>query len=130
MAKRDYDWIFSYHSRNVLSHYRASPHLYHLAEDDMGAELSPVSDSETEYFRVRCGFRRLSDGGVCLAVFKPDLDNLPTEDKRIWIGHSLQAPVFADEDPAFQRWIDRNLDGKLRTGPNTRFTANFSRCAR
>ena len=81
-----------YFERTVLCRYRASPNLYRLEEDDMGGVVSVEHADEDEssggprpeYFRVRFGFRRLSDARVVLAAFGPDLESLSESEQAVW----------------------------------------------
>jgi len=108
-----------YFERTVLCRYRASPNLYRLEEDDMGGVVSVEHADEDEssggprpeYFRVRFGFRRLSDARVVLAAFGPDLESLSESEQAVWAADHLPAPQFHDDDPAFDRWRDRYLKG-------------------
>lgn len=122
MNSYKYERLLSYFSRDVLSLYRASPHLYQLDEDDMGGTLEPIiapDDESTPWFRVRFGFRRLTDGTVCMAAFVPDLKKLSEKDRLIWLGHSLERCEFATDDASFERWVMRNLEGswEVEDGP-------------
>lgn len=114
--------------RTVLCHYRASPELYYLKEDDMGGSLKTIHDGDTEtsgdqparnWFQVRFGFRRLKDGRVCVAAFGPDVEKLPDQERLIWRGHLIENPTFAPSDPAFRRWVDRYLSASwaVEDGP-------------
>lgn len=104
--------------RTVLCHYRASPDRYILLEDDLGGRLKTATGNSSDsgaqpYFEIRFGYRLLEDGRRCLAAFGPDfLDRLPPKDKLIWQGHFIDDPVYADSDTIFERWVERNLEGK------------------
>jgi hypothetical protein len=124
----EYERLLIPFHRTVLCHYRASPDLYRLQEDDMGGSLKTVHDGGTQqdasainppWFQVRFGFRRLEDGRVCVAAFGPDLKKLPEKEQLIWRGHLIERPQFAKSDPAFLRWVSRNLDGswEVEDGP-------------
>jgi len=115
MNVSDYEQYLLFFNRTVLCHYRASPDLYLLEEDDMGGELSTCGDSQC-MFRVRFGFRRFEDSRVCVAAFLPDVEKLPEQDQLIWRGHMVEAPVFARDDPAFNRWVKCNLEGSWVEG--------------
>lgn len=117
--------------RTVLCHYRVSPDLYCLEEDDMGGCLKTIHDGESEaghdqparpWFQVRFGFRRLKDGRVCVVAFGPDVEKLPDQDRLIWRGHLIENPQFTESDPAFERWATRNLNGSwdVEDGPKRR----------
>ncbi|MGB6837512.1 MAG: hypothetical protein WBF66_07405 [Dehalococcoidia bacterium] len=118
MNVSDYDRYLVFFDRAVLSRYRASPDLYVLEEDDMGGELSTSAHLESG-FRVRFGFRRLEDNRICVAALGWDVKALPKEERVMWSGHLIQAPVFAEDDPAYQRWVKRNLEGSwdVEDGP-------------
>ena len=116
--------------RTVLCHYRVSPDLYCLEEDDMGGCLKTIHDGESEaghdqpsrpWFQVRFGFRRLKDGRVCVAAFGPDVEKLPDQDRLIWHGHLIENPQFTESDPAFERWAERYLNGSwgVEDGPKS-----------
>jgi hypothetical protein len=105
--------------RTVLCHYRASADLYCLEEDDMGGELSTRSDSAGPWVSVRFAFRRLADMRVCVAALGFDVEKLPAQDRLVWRGHLIPSPIFAEDDPAFSRWVKRNLEGSwdVEDGP-------------
>ncbi len=120
----EYERLLLYFHRTVLCHYRASPDLYSLEEDDMGGELKTICDDTEDalqrpYFQVRFGFRRLTDGRVCVAAFGPDIEKLPESEGLIWRGHLIQSPEFTENDPAFERWVNRYLEGswEVEDGP-------------
>lgn len=121
---KSYDRILAYFSRDVLTVYRASPHLYELEEDDMGGklELADNGNDGDEWFQVRFGFRRQADGIVCLATVAHDLKHLPDKDRMIWVAYLLDSVVFAEVDPSFDRWVNRNLEGswEVDDGPKQR----------
>ncbi len=109
--------------RSVLLHYRASPDLYEIEEDDMGGRLKTIGTEEEleedapppPWFDVRFAFRRLADGRVCIAAFGPDLSRLPEQDQLIWLARRLEHPQYAPVDPVFDRWAARNLEGSWET---------------
>ena len=113
------DRLLAYFQRTVLCRYRASPDLFQLQEDDMGGELAVTPQEEREdvgplrpaYFRVRFGFRRLDDGRVVVAAFRPDLESLPESENGAWAADYIEAPSFRSKDSAFERWKARNLEG-------------------
>ena len=114
--------FFVFFDRAVLSHYRASPDMYQLEEDDMGGRLENIQDYDEEkpsWYQIRFAFRRLADDSVCVAAFGPDIDKLAENEKYIWRGNLLEDPVFATKDTAFERWVSRNLDGswQVEDGP-------------
>ncbi len=120
-----YEKLLLYFHRTVLCHYRASPDLYNLQEDDMGGSLKPIWDGSApmpSWSQIRFGFRRLSDKRVCVAAFGPDVEKLTEKEKLIWRGHLIDNPLFAKNDPAFDRWVKRNLEGswEVEDGPNRR----------
>ena len=121
-----YEQFFHYFYRTALCHYRDSPDLYWLDEDDMGGTLKPVyelnppeASTLKTWIQVRFGFRRLMDDRIGIAGLKPDLAKLPREEQLIWQAHHIEAPVFAQNDPAFNRWVARYLDAKsgVDSGP-------------
>ncbi|HII05736.1 MAG TPA: hypothetical protein HA349_00025 [Methanotrichaceae archaeon] len=103
----------------MLAKYRASSHLYRLGEDDMGGTLVTITNnedvslhgSESNLFQVKFGFRRLEDKRVCIALFGPDIEKIPNKDLRIWRGYKIDKPIFAQDDPAFERWVNQYLEG-------------------
>ncbi|HET6402954.1 MAG TPA: hypothetical protein VFH95_16355 [Candidatus Kapabacteria bacterium] len=111
------DRLLVYFDRIVLCRYRSRPDLFSVVEDDMGGELSVVSaytdnaPAETAYFKVGFGFRELADGRVCVAAFGPDFQNVPESEMSAWHADHIASPTFASLDPAFERWIQRNLYG-------------------
>lgn len=126
MKSPEYEHLF-YFGRAVLASYRASPDLYSLAEDDTGGELTTLHNDEDgtspstthPWFRVRFGLRRLMDGRGCVAAFGPDLIKLPDQERRIWLAHQIECPIFAESDPAFERFANRFLEGRIgsESGP-------------
>jgi len=119
MIPRKYEQHFLYFDRSVLAQYRASPHVFCLKEDDMGGILETAiynnnldkSLSKNQYVKVRFGFRRLKNDCVCLAGLRYDVQELPEKDLLIWRGNMLNNPKFAQDDPAFERWVRRNIEG-------------------
>lgn len=97
----------AYFDRDVLASYRLSPDQFALVEDDMGGELSG------DHIFLRFAFRRLVDRRVRVALFRPDFSGLPRRDQQRWQGFHTGDEQFADDDPAFQRWVQRNLDGSF-----------------
>ena len=127
------DRFLGYFERSVLSKYRASPDLYMLDEDDMGGTLETIHGEnelpqERPYFRVRFGFRKLSNRFVCIAAWGPDVEHLPEREKNVWVGYLLENSIFHDNDPAFNRWVDRNVNGSwaVESGPKSRLGASLS----
>ncbi|MGE0682808.1 MAG: hypothetical protein AB7P69_18140 [Candidatus Binatia bacterium] len=122
IRRSEYEHLF-YFDRAVLASYRASPDLYRLVEDDMGGELTTFHNGEDDnslptkyaWFRVRFGLRRLRDGRVCIAAFGPDLKELPEQHLKIWSGHHIESLIFAEQDPAFERFANRFLEGHVGT---------------
>lgn len=122
-----YERHFLYFDRSVLAQYRASPHLYNLKEDDMDGVLETASDdgningdlSDNPYVRVRFGFRRCANNCVCLAALCYDVQELPEKDLFIWRGNMLDDPKFVQNDPAFERWVSRYMEGswEVEDGP-------------
>lgn len=122
-----YEQHFLYFDRSVLAQYRASPHIFGLKEDDMGGILETALDdddldndlSENQYVRVRFGFRKLRNNCVCIAGLRYDVQELPEKDQFIWRGNMLNSPRFAQDDPAFERWIHRYIEGSwdVEDGP-------------
>lgn len=111
-----------YFDRSVLSKYRASPDLYRLEEDDMGGRLENIQNDQSlpkSWYQVRFAFRKLANGKTCVAAFAPDIDKLSQEEKFIWGGYLLEVPVFAEGDSAFERWVNRYLEGswQVEDGP-------------
>jgi hypothetical protein len=102
--------FLAYFDRIVLIRYRSRPDLFRVEEDDMGGELESISE-EAPYFRVRFGFRELSDGRICVAAFTPDFEKIPDSELHAWHADVIMSPVFALEDQAFKRWSERNLFG-------------------
>ena len=111
--------LLAYFERTVLCRYRASPNLFVLEEDDMGGEVSvahldedgTAGPNRPPYFRVRFGFRRLEDRRVVLAAFVPDLQRLPESERGAWAADHIEEPPFQPEDPAFDRWTARYIEG-------------------
>jgi len=123
---KKYEKHFIYFDRSVLAQYRASPNIYELKEDDMGGilETKLYNDLENyssgnQYVKVRFGFRRLENNCICIAGLSYDVQELPEKDQFIWRGNVLKDPAFAQEDPAFERWIHRNIEGSwdVEDGP-------------
>lgn len=113
----NYQGFLLFFSRSALHHYRATPDLCLVEEDDMGGRIEQISNAynNASWYQVRFGFRRLANGQVCLAVFGPDFKKLPEREKLIWFGHHLENPEFQEKDDSFDRWVSRNLEGSLRT---------------
>ncbi len=119
MIPEKYEKYFIYFDRSVLTSYRASSHIYRLKEDDMGGILETISsnegcslgDSSSHLFRIKIGFRRLEDKRVCIALFALYLKKFSDEHLRIWQGHKIDCPRFVQDDPAFERWVTRYLEG-------------------
>ncbi|MCC6191708.1 MAG: hypothetical protein IT318_21985 [Anaerolineales bacterium] len=130
MNQDPYSRYLLYFERSVLAHYRASPHLYRLEEDDMGGDLQTVHSTGDQaarpYFNVRFGFRRRIDKRVCVAAFGPDIVKLPESDQRIWLGHLIEHPAFAEDDSAFTRWAKRNLEASWEVEDGPRPTIDHS----
>lgn len=103
--------------RIVLCRYRSRPDLFNVKEDDMGGEVEATvtyddaGEAISPYFRVRFGFRELADGRICVAAFGPDLNSLPEAERSAWAADLIESPVFASNDPAFNRWSQRYLHG-------------------
>ncbi len=126
MMPKEYERHFIYFDRSVLAQYRVSPNIYELREDDMGGILETRlyndldnESSEDQYVKVRFGFRRLKNNCVCIAGLLYDILELPEKDQLIWRGNMLNNPGFAQEDPAFERWIHRYIEGSwdIEDGP-------------
>lgn len=119
-----------YFDRIVLARYRSRPDLYRVSEDDMGGAVDTVcmaeADGGVEIPRVcvRFGFRQLSDGRVCVAAFRPDLDSIAGSERAAWDADMIEAPAFAGQDAAFERWSQRYLHGswESREGPAATLT--------
>ena len=111
------DCFLVHFDRIVLCRYRSRPDLFRVKEDDMGGEVEAnvtyddAGNTLTPYFRVRFGFRELSDGRVCVAAFGPDLNSLPEAEQSAWAADLIESPMFALSDPAFTRWSQRYLHG-------------------
>ena len=106
--------FLTYFDRIVLCRYRSRPDLYRVQEDDMGGELEVLSDENGNgmpYFRVRFGFRRLTDNRTCVAAFRPDLEKISDKELQAWIADLISKPIFAQTDSAFKRWSERTLNG-------------------
>jgi hypothetical protein len=117
-----YTQYLSFHSRSVLSIYRSQPHLFSVKEDDFGGEVQTIHDPEDDdrpWMRMQFGFRRLEDRTVCLAVLGHDLRKLSKQEQLVWLGHAVKNASFAADDPAFERWVARNLEGSwdVEDGP-------------
>jgi hypothetical protein len=127
MIPAKYEPYLLYFERSVLAQYRASPHLYSLKEDDIGGELKTSSDEvsldenlpDHSLFRLRFGFRRRSNNCICVAALRYKVMGLPEKDLFIWRANMLDNPNFAQNDLAFERWINRYLEGswEVEDGP-------------
>lgn len=112
-----------YFDRAVLQHLRNAPDRYVLREDDMGGRVesraTESGDVLQESLSVRFAFRRLENGHVCVAAYGPDLARMSDRQRAIWRGHALIDLSFAAEDPAFDRWVRRYLEGSwnVHDGP-------------
>ena len=73
-------------------------------------EQNPLEVSTLTWIQVRFSFRRLIDDRVCIAGFIPDLAKLPEQERLIWWAYQIEAPVFVENDPAFNRWVERYLN--------------------
>ncbi|MDO8472273.1 MAG: hypothetical protein Q7T05_00480, partial [Dehalococcoidia bacterium] len=71
---------------------------------------------------VRFAFRTLENGERCVAAWGPDIDALPPQEKAVWRGYLLDNATYAQVDPAFQRWVDRYIEGswEVEGGPRTK----------
>jgi hypothetical protein len=133
MNAAKYEHHLLYFKRSVLAQYRTSSHLYSLKEDDMGGVLETISEdentngnlSDSPWVRVRFGFRRLDNSCVCVAALRYDVQKLPEEDLLIWRGNMLDHPSFAQNDPAFERWVNRYLEGSwdVEDGPRVQIAS-------
>jgi hypothetical protein len=97
-------------SRDVLHRYRAHPELYQLEEDSMGGRVLAV-DPALPFHEIRYALRRLVNGSTCIAVLSLDLQRLPPEERRHWVADRLSNPDFAEDDPDFEAWTARYLEG-------------------
>lgn len=121
------EYFLVYFDRLLLARYRAQPDRYTVFEDDMGGELKTIvnnseeSISDTPYFLIRFGFRKLPNGKSCLAVFGPDLKFLPEQEKNVFIADRITPNHFQSIDLNFDRWRMRNLHGSWESsdGPIT-----------
>jgi hypothetical protein len=111
--------------RTVLARYKCSLDLYEVREDDLGGSICrsatadpDLDEGESQYFEIRYGFRHLSDGRICVVAWLPDLEKLPRREREAWMIDHLRAPRFAEIDPAYDRWVGRNIRGEWNSaGP-------------
>src|SRR4051812_39894856 len=106
--------------RSVLVRYKCSLDLYEVEEDDCGGKLRRRTDvhdpdvptGEPQYFELRYGFRHLQDGRICVVALLPDWEKMPRRERDAWSIDLIQVTTFASDDPTYQRWYERNLEGK------------------
>jgi len=114
-----YEKFFVYFDRKVLASYRQSPEEYLLVEDDMGGELESVGVDVETPLRMPFALRHDTEGAVHLAALGFDIERLNERDQRIWLAFRTKPSKFSDHDPAFERWVRRNLDAEwdVEDGP-------------
>lgn len=126
MNATKYSFPWTYFRRSVLARYRTESHRYTVIEDDMGGRIETIwpNDHDPEHgdlpnWRVSFAFRHLADGDVCVAVFSPDIRNLPQDELLHWRADLLHSPDFGAPDAAFERWCARYLEGswEVEDGP-------------
>ena len=112
--------LVGYFQRSVLALYQVSPEKYVVLESGLSGEVKltdtyyeslPEEERRRWYFRIRFGYRRLSSGEVCLAVFLPDLRKSPEEERNRWLAQEIRELDFTKRDPEFQDWVSRYLHG-------------------
>lgn len=107
---RQYERFLVHVNRDVLQRYRAHPESFRLEEDSMGGRLI-ANDATRPFHEIRYGLRRLTDESTCLAVLGLDLQRLPPQERAHWLGDLLRSPDFAEDDPEFEAWATRYLEG-------------------
>ncbi len=114
-----YEKFFVYFDRKVLASYRQSPEEYVLVEDDMGGELESVGADGGTPLHMRFALRHDAEGAVHLAALSFDIERLSNRDQRIWLAFRTKPTEFNEDDPAFERWVRRNLDAEwdVEDGP-------------
>jgi hypothetical protein len=68
---------------------------------------------------MRFALRHAADGAVHLAALGFDVERLSNRDQKIWLAFRTKPQAFSDDDPAFERWVRRNLDAEwdVEDGP-------------
>lgn len=107
----------------VLAKYRDHQEKYHFVDHPINGWLAtkdeyyfslPEDTRDDETFgQVRYGERELATGGAAIAAVLRDLANLPYKEQLYWRSHELDEPVFAKDDPTFDKFLRQNYDGEL-----------------
>lgn len=126
--------VIGYFEADVLSLYSSNPHKYTIETDYFEGELKTsaeyfeeldTSGKRDESIRIRFGYHAKSDGGLCLAVFIPDLANAAPLEQKKWSPFIVKNDTLADSDERFTMWFDRNIQGSwgVKNGARKRLTA-------
>jgi hypothetical protein len=118
--------FFEYFEREALNYYRSNSHAYNVKEDDMGGEIRTAEGwgekdkDKYPYIEVDFGFRKLKDNTTCIAMFMPSFaKKIPHNHLHKWLSCHIKCPSFAKDDPSFQRWVNRYIEGswEVEDGP-------------
>jgi hypothetical protein len=115
---RKYEHLLVHFNRDVLQRYRGHPESFRLDEDGIGGRLMAIGP-EHPFHEIRYALRRLTDGSACIAIFVLDLQRISAEEQKYWKVDLLANPDLATDDPEFDAWADRHLEGswEVQDGP-------------
>lgn len=108
--------LLRFYDAGVLAMYRAQPDRYEFRGDRVVGEVRSRSDQQAgavdeSYIRVRYGPRRLANGRRGIAAIRRDVEALPVEEQRRWEAFEVAERQCAEEDPAFESWIQHAFLG-------------------
>jgi len=118
MGNNDYKEDLLYFDRSVLTYYRDNSHVYKVIEDEIGGEIR-ISQNWKEddsdkypYIEIKFGFRKLKNGEICIAVFRPTFSkDISKKDLERWNGYIINERQFKEKDDCFKRWLNRHFLG-------------------
>lgn len=103
-----------YFREEVLSKYFDHPEFYEVIDSNSGGSINTKGEApEGNYLYVRYGKRRQSNGEVSVTAIYKDLYAMSDAEQRYWHSHELEDFTAEEEDPDFEKFVERTYEGSF-----------------